>query len=170
MITLTPVFINYLRNDAYAAALLDEQLSLHIGASKIFRASRSIIAGSDYEVSIIDAVEGCELMLVIIGETWQERLIARRLDLEGDWAFREIVTALKNDKVVIPILLTDAAKLTESSLPLDLDKIARHQYLRFDYRNVGEDSARIVSEIRRAVPTLEQSPWARLIRRARRSQ
>jgi hypothetical protein len=157
MTILTHVFINYRRQgEAYAAALLDERLSTYFGSERIFRASRSIMAGADYELAILNAIERCGAMLVVIGADWPTALLRGPLGDRDDWVRREILEAFKRDIPVVPVLLTGATRFTEEEVPADLARIARCQYLRFDYRNLDEDSNRIARELRRVVPNLSE--------------
>ena len=157
MSALSSVFINYRRRDeAYAAALLDEKLSEHFGSDNIFRASRSIAAGADWGISIIRAIERCRVMVVLIGANWTSAFTDGSHGAE-DWVRREIVEAFKRDVPVIPILLSGVTRLAEDDVPPDVSWIARSQYLRFDYRNFGQDSHRIAYELRRVVPDLPTS-------------
>lgn len=154
---MTLVFINYRRHDeAYAAALLDEKLSATFGADRIFRASRSILPGEDFELSILRAVEQCRTMLVLIGPHWTTALNDRAPEgiRSSDWVRREVVEAFKREVLVVPVLLANAARLSEADLPADMARLARLQYLRFDYRSFSQDSAHIAHQLRTIVPEL----------------
>jgi TIR domain len=160
------IFINYRRRDeAYAAALLDEKLSKYFGSNFIFRASRSISAGADYEISILHAIEHCQVMLVVIGPNWSSALLNGSADIRDDWVRREISEAFKREIPVIPILLTGTVRLCEDDVPPDIARLARSQYLRFDYRNFEEDSRRIAHELGRAVPRLAMKSRRRILAR-----
>lgn len=159
MRTMAEVFINYRRRDeAYAAALLDEKLSQHFGSEVIFRASRSIVAGADYELAILRAVEQCKVMVVLIGPSWSAALNDEVRGRREDWVRREIIEAFKREVPVIPVLLSGATRLGEDDVSPDIAWITRSQYLRFDYRNLGQDSAQIAHELRRIVPGLPSKP------------
>lgn len=152
---MTSVFINYRRRDeAYAAALLDEKLSRTIGPEAIFRASRSIRAGQDYEAAILAAIAECQVMLVIVGQNWPGRAGFTTTDPREDWVQREITEAFEQDLHVVPILLSGVDRIVEDDIPETVSKIARLQYLRFDYRNIEQDSIRIEEELRALIPDL----------------
>jgi len=165
------IFINYRRRDeAYAAALLDEALSKHFDRDAIFRASRSIKAGDDYEVSILQAVGHCRAMLVLIGPNWSAALTGGHAGTRDDWVRREIMEAFKREIPVIPILLSGAARLNEEDVPSDIARITRMQYLRFDYRNFEQDSQKITQELIRATPELTSRGYRKVFARFRMRQ
>lgn len=152
---MNTVFINYRsQGGAYAAALLDDRLSAALGSDSVFRASRSIRAGEDYELSILRAVGHCEVMLALIGPGWAENYTTNTASRHDDWVRREITEALKREIPVIPVLLAGASRLSEDDVPAELSRLARVQYLRFDYRNIDEDAARILAELGRVSDSL----------------
>ncbi|MDL4772495.1 TIR domain-containing protein [Actinomadura xylanilytica] len=144
------IFISYRSaDDAYAAALLDQMLSQMFGRNNVFRASRSIVPGSDYESALLAGVESSRVMLVIVGKSWREGVEATGGKLFGsdDWVRKEIAKALEVGVVIIPILISGAPRLAELQLPQDVRKFSSFQYMRFDYRNVENDFLRIGQEV-----------------------
>lgn len=150
---MNAIFINYRRTEAYAAALLDEKISPFFGATDVFRASRSIAAGADYEVAIHQAIEQCRVMLAIVGHEWPQKF-ERHTDSKPDWTMREIEGALERDIPIVPILLSGVNAIGEHDIPVNIAKFARAQYLRFDYRNVEQDARKIADELTRTIPAL----------------
>lgn len=156
------IFINYRREGgAYAAALLDELLSRRFGEARVFRAAKSITAGSDYEKSLLEAVRGCGVMLVIVDDGWLGRFDSDNGDSDNgesspssDWVLREIEGALRYERTVIPVLLSGVDRLREDDLPNPLKGLAVLQYLRFDYRNVRQDSVYLAEQLVRAYPAI----------------
>lgn len=149
---MSKIFINYRRHGgAYAAALIDELLSRHFGENRVFRAARSIAPGSDYSKEILTAVAECAAMLVIVDEDWMESLESTAEDhspsTAQSWVSGEIEEAIRNSKLIIPILLSGAKAPIETRLPKHLSQVARLQYLRFDYRNTRQDIEFIIEWI-----------------------
>ncbi|MGW2508490.1 TIR domain-containing protein [Streptomyces scopuliridis] len=153
------IFINYRKEGgAYAAALLDELLSNRFGEDQIFRAARSIAPGSDYAESILEAVAACGVLLVIIDGGWLEKINSDTRDPSSgqDWVLREIEEAFKHGRTVIPVLLSGAERLDEEALPETLARVARLQYLRFDYRNIRQDVNFIAEQLVRVCPQVRK--------------
>ncbi|WP_122620210.1 toll/interleukin-1 receptor domain-containing protein [Streptomyces sp. Tu 4128] len=139
---MSRIFINYRREGgAYAAALLDELLSRRFGEGQVFRAARSLPPGSDYSDAISAAVVECAMMLVLIDEGWVDYFESGDFSsLPGKgWVTEEIESAIKNAKVIVPVLLAGAKMPTEERLPAEVSRVARLQYVRFDYRNTRQD-------------------------------
>ncbi|WP_164992995.1 toll/interleukin-1 receptor domain-containing protein [Streptomyces lydicus] len=152
------IFINYRREGgAYAAALLDELLSNHFGEGQVFRAARSIAPGSDYSESILEAAAGCGVMLVIVDDGWLGKFSSgsREPALRQDWVVREIGEAFKSERRVIPVLLSGVKRLEESCLPEPLVRVARLQYLRFDYRNIRQDIGFMIEQLIRVTGRMD---------------
>ncbi|MCQ6245337.1 toll/interleukin-1 receptor domain-containing protein [Streptomyces malaysiensis] len=147
---MAQIFINYRRSGgAYAAALLDEILSKRFSKGQVFRAGRSIKPGSDYVESILEAVARCDAMLVIVDEGWSHHFAnANNPPSRRDWVLREIEEAFKHERTVIPILLSGVKRIgDEEDLPSGLHRLTRLQYLRFDYRNILQDSNYIADRL-----------------------
>jgi TIR domain len=153
------IFLSYRSaDDAYAAALLDQMLSQVFGSDNVFRASRSIQLGSEYESALAVAVESSSVMLVIVGQGWMERAgsVNGRLGPD-DWVRMEICKALELGIVIIPLLLSGVSRLADLHLPDEMRALASIQYLRFDYRNIENDFLRIKREIARYVSEVGES-------------
>ncbi|MGW2417118.1 toll/interleukin-1 receptor domain-containing protein [Streptomyces tubercidicus] len=139
---MSKIFINYRREGgAYAAALLDELLSRRFGENQVFRAARSLAPGSDYSKSILAAVVECAAMLVVIDEGWVEKFESEVCSppVKRSWVVEEIEEAVKNTRTIIPVLLAGVRNPIEERLPKGISRVARLQYLRFDYRNTRQD-------------------------------
>ncbi|WP_078531314.1 TIR domain-containing protein [Streptomyces sp. PsTaAH-124] len=157
---MAQIFINYRREGgAYAAALLDELLSGRFGREAVFRAARSIAPGSDYSESILEAAGSCAVMLTVVDSGWQEKFISGRSGrpIMHDWVVREIEEAFKRGARVIPVLLSGVDRLNEAHLPESLTRVARLQYLRFDYRNIRQDIDFIAEQLVRVCPEIRGS-------------
>ncbi|MFD7129440.1 MULTISPECIES: toll/interleukin-1 receptor domain-containing protein [Streptomyces] len=156
---MAQIFINYRRDGgAYTAALLDELLSKHFGETQVFRAAKSIIAGSDYVAAILKAIRGCDAMLVIVDDHWLEKFETGNYisSPDSDWVLREIEEAFKWERIVIPVLLSGVNRLREEDLPVALTKLATLQYLRFDYRNIQQDSIYMAKQLVRVCPGITE--------------
>ncbi|HEY1486996.1 MAG TPA: TIR domain-containing protein, partial [Micromonosporaceae bacterium] len=65
------IFINYRNSDEpYAAALIDQDLCRRFGARNVFRASRSIPVGIDFEQEVRDRLAQCRVLIAVIGQRW----------------------------------------------------------------------------------------------------
>jgi WD40 repeat protein/uncharacterized protein YjbI with pentapeptide repeats/3',5'-cyclic AMP phosphodiesterase CpdA/type II secretory pathway predicted ATPase ExeA len=155
---MSGVFVNYrVEDEAYAAALIDRELSAWFGSENVFRASRSIHPGDDYPGELLTGLRGCSVLLAVLGPNWSgaaDEKGCRRITRGDDWVRREIAEAFERDIRVIPVLVADAVMPAEDDLPSDIGRLARCQYLRLHHRNVRHDIARLIEELTELAPDL----------------
>lgn len=148
------IFISYRRDDTrQAAGRLADDLSDKLGAERIFRDIEKIELGVDFEQALNQALENCEVMLVLIGRQWLTVADAqglRRLDHPNDWIRIEIVTALKRGVRVVPVLIDGAPLPSEADLPEDLRPLVRRQALAVEDARWKSDVARLAESLARA--------------------
>ncbi|MEV0680613.1 toll/interleukin-1 receptor domain-containing protein [Actinosynnema sp. NPDC050436] len=146
------VFINYRTGDEeVCAALVDRELSAAFGDDNVFRASKSIPPGAQFEDGLLRNVWRSDVLVAVIGKRWLTATDARgerALDNPGDWTRREITEALNHQVVVIPLLVNGAERLLRSALPDDLVPLATRQYQRLDVREVDAGLGRLVARLR----------------------
>ncbi|WP_232734039.1 TIR domain-containing protein [Kitasatospora sp. CB02891] len=151
------MFVNYRTGDGDAvAALLEHELSDRFGSDQVFRASKSIPAGSRYPRELITAARRCHVLLAVIGRGWfdpRENGDRPAIEDPSDWTRREIIEAFETGAMVIPVL-TDSVRLDRSRLPAELAELADCQYRRLDMRNSRADLARIGDDLAELVPAL----------------
>ncbi|HEX7309304.1 TIR domain-containing protein [Lentzea sp.] len=146
---MASVFVNYRVQDQPGyATLIHQALTQHLGSDQVFLASRSIHLGDDFVDRVFDTLSRCEVLIAVIGKSWQELLG----DPEQDWVQREIVDAFSRGIRVIPVLVEDA------QVPLDLPDgiraLARCQHLRLRHYTIENDLAHLVRELRNLLPHL----------------
>jgi hypothetical protein len=130
---MSRIFLSYRRDDSggYAGGL-SRDLRKRFGSDLIFTDIDTIEAGVDFVEAIENAVQSCDVLLVLIGRQW---LIAvdekgrRRLDDPNDYVRLEISAALKRNIRVIPLLVQNAAMPSIEDLPEDLVALTRRQAL-----------------------------------------
>lgn len=148
---MAKIFINYRTSDEpTVAVLLKRELSLRFGASEVFLATAMIAAGADFERVLLRQVRGTAVLLAVVGPRWLDASDAnggRALDNPGDWVRREIAEALSNDVRVVPILVGDTPRLTNSPLPADIARLCTCQFLRFRPHDFEADLATVAAEL-----------------------
>src|SRR5215472_13765092 len=106
------IFISYRREETAAnAGRLYDRLSGRFGEDRVFMDVDSIAYGVDFTRAVVDAVSGCDVLLVLIGRDWlaiTDGKGRRRLDNSDDWVRVEIETALQRDIRVVPMLVDGA--------------------------------------------------------------
>lgn len=126
---MSNIFVSYRRKDAPSVVgRLIDRLELHFGKKHIFRDMDSINYGQDFGTAINQALERCEVMLVVIGEEWvnvKNDSGARRIDNPDDWVRIEVSKALHKRIPVIPLLVENARMPSEEQLPDELRALAQ---------------------------------------------
>lgn len=147
------LFINFRTGDGEdKAAWLDSALSTIFGDERVFRSSKSIPLGHDYEPIMWGAVGNCSAMIAVIGENWLSGF-RERLFEPDDVVRKEIATALAAGKPVIPVLGHGGRMHRADELPEDLAGLANCQYVRLTHRDT-HDFTGLVDRLIDSVPDL----------------
>ena len=100
IMTKIKIFISYRRADSSKEVKLIYKLLVnHFGADSIFMDIHTIEPGANFLEMIIDALNKCEVVLIVIGNKWldiEDNNGKRRLDNPDDFVRIEVLTALTN--------------------------------------------------------------------------
>lgn len=147
------IFICYRTADEpYAATLIDHVLRPQFGSDAVFRASRSIDVGDDFEKKIFEAIRASSVLLVVIGPNWLDTRNekGRLLDDPKDLVRREILTAFEHNVRVVPVLV-NTLRFLPDELPEELARLARYQDVRVNFRNSEYDLPALVTRLKRVL-------------------
>jgi hypothetical protein len=152
---MTHIFVSYRSTDVpYAAALLDNALKHEFGAERVFRDSRSLRPGDEFDPEIMRAVRESAALLVVIGPRWVGETDAkgrRQIDNPNDFIHRELVEAYAHDVRVVPVLVgTDLLKAAD--LPADLSFLAERQYRILRMRESDADVRSLITALAETLP------------------
>jgi hypothetical protein len=127
------IFISYRRIDTEASGgHLFADLCRAFGADAVFMDTRrgGIAWGADWEMSLKQALESCEVLIALIGPQWEscERSPGlRRLDMPDDWVRGEIAAVLRRSKLVVPVLFQRVVAPSEDQQPDELRALSFHK-------------------------------------------
>ena len=113
------VFLSYRRKDGDFAVLLYAWLIERFGADRVFWDREDIDPGSDFREVLSGTLAKCDALVALIGPAWSP----------SPWIQREIGASLKRKILVLPVMLGDAARVEEASLPQPIRKLASLQTL-----------------------------------------
>jgi hypothetical protein len=141
------IYLSYRRTEsaAYAGRLFDH-LSRRFGPGSVFMDIQGGIApGQDFARAIESALNACDAVLVVIGNSWASctgKDGRRRLDDPKDWVRLEVAAALRRNVLVVPVLVDGARLPDPASLPEEVRPLCgRHACELSDLRwsfDVGE--------------------------------
>lgn len=144
------LFLNYRGgSDSSAAALLHKELSEEFGQESVFLDYLSIPPGQKYPSALLDAARQCVALLVIIGRDWLAGdPDLRPIDDPDDWVRKEIIEAMANNAIIVPVLVGEAPRLAERELPVELAPLARLQYVRIGKRHQLQDIRKLINDLK----------------------
>ena len=124
------IFLSYRRADTggYAGRLADS-LERHFGKGSVFQDVETIVPGSNFMQTIDAAIARCDVLAVLIGNTWLAERNANggmRLNDPDDFVRLEVAAGLRAKTHVIPVLVEGTTMPAESDLPAFKSFIGRH--------------------------------------------
>jgi hypothetical protein len=157
---MSKIFISYRRQDTRdVTGRIYDRLLRHWDTERIFKDVDNIAPGEDYRDVIDREISDCSLLLAVIGPSWLAAKKAdgkRRLDDATDMVRIEIETALKRERRVIPILVSEARMPEPEDLPETLKELAdRHAFAVRPDPDFHRDMDRLVQLIERAMESSE---------------
>lgn len=126
------IFISYRRDDSAGhTGRIYDSVAAKFGEAQVFMDVDHIEPGQDFVQVIEEAVSACSVLIAIIGRDWVtiRGRTTRRLDDPRDFVRLEIGTALKQNILVIPVLVQETSMPREKDLPADLAGLVRRNAL-----------------------------------------
>lgn len=116
------IFISYRRSDSEdITGRIYDRLREHFAQELIFRDLDSIPLGDNFQEVLQQSVNGCQVLIAVIGPTWLEVLKQRMQSPNVDWVRTEIAMVLERQDIpVIPLLVGRANMPEADQLPDDL--------------------------------------------------
>jgi len=124
---MNEIFLSYKRSDTpgYVGRLADS-MERAFGAGTVYRDVDSEQAGGNWKKSIVRSVSGAEVVLAVIGPSWQKLLTSGPSE-DLDWVRYELIQAHDLGVPVIPVMLAQI----EFDHKLDLGDLAWIKDLQF---------------------------------------
>lgn len=139
------IFVSYRRQDTcHVAGRLFDRLAERFGRSHVFMDVVSIEPGFDFAEAINDGVSGCDVLLVLIGQSWLSAVDEqgrRRLDNPDDLVLLEVKAALDQHVRVIPVLIDGTSAPRRDELPKVIADLTRRNWVRLNHETFGSDVA-----------------------------
>ena len=120
---MVKIFISYRRADSqYVTDSVYEHMARHFGKENVFLDVGNIPFGVDFRTYLNDQVAAHDVLLVIIGQDWG-RIMQERAGQANDFVRIEIESALKQNKLLIPVLVKNAQMPDFSQLPQSISEL-----------------------------------------------
>ncbi len=147
------IFLSYRRADTGGyAGRLAESLERRFGRGSVFQDVEAIAPGSDFAQAIAAAIARCQVVLVLLGDTWLTERDAHgrpRLEDPQDFVRLEVASALQAGTPVLPVLVEGGRMPAANELPSDLRHLARLQALELSDTRWEYDVERLANAVRR---------------------
>lgn len=163
-LAMSDIFVSYRRSDSSAiVGRVIDRLETNFGKEHIFRDLDSIDYGQDFGKVIKEALAGCKVCLVIIGDDWidvREDVGKRRLDNIKDWVRVEVSNALEQGVHVIPVLVEKAVMPDENQLPENLKRLTSRNAAKVrDDPDFNVDMERLCTAIKKHLSGTSPKLW-----------
>ena len=158
------IFLSYRRNDSSGhTGRLTDDLREAFPEHSIFRDIDGIAPGADFTLAIDAAVSQADAVLAVIGRHWvlpAEVVEAMRVGKADDYVQMEIVAAIKQGKLLIPVLVDGADVPRAADLPEPLQPLVRHNAIEISDQRWKYDVDRLASQLRRefGLPPADPAP------------
>ncbi len=142
------IFINYRRDDRQPhAIILRDRLVPTYGADKIFMDVANLLPGEHFAERLAKELDGCDVLLAVIGPSWLPLLQDRAAKGERDYVREEITTALRRRIIVVPVLVDGAELPAAEQLPDDIRDLVFYQKHTFSIGRADLDAAELMAAI-----------------------
>lgn len=154
------IFISYRRADSRKdAGRIYDRLIEEFDEDNIFKDVNTIPTGEDFRTIIRSAILNSDVVLVIIGNKWSDITDEngnRRLDDVSDFVRIEIVLALQENKMVIPVLIDNTSMPNTDDLPSEMQQLAyKNAAIVRDDPDFSHDVSKLIDDLQRIFNTLE---------------
>lgn len=162
------IFLNYRRSDAEAwADRVFERLKGRLPNATIFMdIDGNLPLGLPWATWLDSQVAACDVMLVLIGNTWVDEFRARSGPDERDYVRAEIESALSRKIPVVPVFLGDAPIPSPSNIPESIRPLLGLQAARLQRVSFETDIKALIDGVVRSLTLTHGSelrqPSARL--------
>lgn len=154
---MSRIFINYRRLDTegYVGRLYDHLLK-QFKSHDIFMDVQNIEPGADFVEVLENAVSECDIFLAVMGPHWgtlKNEQGERRLDEWNDFVRIELESALKQNKIVIPVLMGGARMPNPSILPDSIKSLSRRNAISLSHSRFASDVEDLITFMRDMLPS-----------------
>jgi len=140
------IFISYRRDDTgWPTGWLHDFLEQRLGA-KVFYDRTSINPGQKFNSSIEEALNQCNVLIAMIGKNW----LTDRLNSPEDWVRREIAQAIKQQMMIIPVLVDNVSMPSKEQLPDEISDLtfsaAIEDFKPTNFQQAAEHLVKIITD------------------------
>jgi pterin-4a-carbinolamine dehydratase len=148
---VSKIFISYRREDSGPIARrLADSLTRGFGPNAVFIDTDTIRSAQNWKQQIDNALRESSVLVVVIGSRWlfvQDAYGRRRIDTEDDWVRSEILFGIKNEKTVLPVLISGGTLPATQALPDCLRPLSDTQAYELNDKYWERDSSYLIKRL-----------------------
>lgn len=145
---MTKIFISYRRSDSQERAhRIADWLVLKYGKDNIFIDVDRIPGGVDFVDVIEESLAASDVLLVVIGDKWDNELANREKSPNIDFVRFEVAYGLKNIPLVIPVLTDHNVSIDKNLLPEDVQGLLQYNFMYARLTDFHQDMQRIRTQL-----------------------
>jgi len=160
---MAAIFISYRRDDTISATgRLADALAARFGSEEVFRDVQAIQAGTDFRDALRDALRTAQVVLVVIGRSWNP----------SEYVCMEIEEAISADIPLVPVLVEGGRMPAAGDLPEPIRPFAYRQAHEVSESRWNYDTDRLIALVAgqaglvpRALSATSQPPVADAVSR-----
>ena len=162
------LFISYERKDAGGwAGIIYQKLKDHYGEGVVFKDEEETRTGEIWGPRLSRIVQNCDGFVLVIGSDWQESRMIDKLNDPENWVHKEIVTAVKANKAIFPVVVEGADLPDKGKIPDIIGQAIDRHHFRFrrksthwehDLKQLCDDiEAKPGITVRRQIPGMKRT-------------
>lgn len=142
------VFVSYRRKDCgWAARFIASRLNETLSSDNVFIDVASISPGVPFDQRLKDAMDQCNVVLVLIGDRWLEGENGERLHEPHDNLRKEIAQALTRNVLVVPVLFDNASMPRAAQIPESLAALVARNAVTIRHDSADRDVDTLVEKL-----------------------
>jgi TIR domain-containing protein len=151
------LFFSYRRSEYshWLVGRLVSQLESIFGSRCAFWAPETIVPGVEWGTVLMQAITKSLICLVVIDKNWN----IPKLHRPNDWVHQDILEAINQHTIVIPIVIDDVQMPEQTLWPADIAAVSRIQYKKLDGRS--EASFRLSMD--QLAQSIQENVYAELV-------
>ena len=148
---MATLFVSYRRMDTpWTTGRICDHLANHFGASNVFVDVDSIPLTVDFREFIRRVLDGCDVVVAVVGPAWLGPDGHNRLNDESDWVRLELGIALAKKIPIVPVLIDGTKLPNPQQLPPELHDFAFKNAANLDIANFTKQMERLIESLDRS--------------------
>lgn len=140
------VFLSYRRGDiGWMTSIYREFDRKKYSDIKVFRDIEHIPEGTDFSERLKNEIDKSDVILVLVADVWEERAEKGDLNDPKDWVRKELLYAIKQQKLLLPLFIEDKSF---PKLASEFDELTGKEGARIHSLTIDDDIDKLAKTLR----------------------